>query len=135
YGTTNSVPLAYDNDSGTLVPLTTAQWGKHALYIVGDGADQKYLFIYGQQIFLAQAAAETGPLPIPPSTFTENIVSVSAIIVTFGDTGPLPQNRFLDIRPTISFRSGAVSSTADHNSLLNLTVGNAHPQYFRVDGT
>lgn len=133
-GPITSVPLTYDN-SGVLTAIPPGQWAKHTLYICGDNTEQVYLFVYAQATYGAQAAAETAALPLPPTTFIGNVVSICGIVVTNGDTGPLSADRLRDIRPTIGSASNAVSSTADHNSLLNLTVGNAHPQYLRVDGT
>lgn len=139
YGGTNIVPLTeipleYDN-AGVLTPIPAGQWVKHALYVVGDGANQRYLFVYGQELFGSQAAAETGPLPLAPTTFTANVVPITGIVVTDTDVGPLTDDRFRDVRPQLGSAANTSSATADHNSLLNLAVGNAHPQYFRVDGT
>ena len=130
-----SVPLQWDS-SGTLTAITSGYWVKHALYVLSDlVGNTKYFLVYGQQQFSSLLLAQTGNLPVPPATFVGNMVPISAIIVTNGDTPPLSSTRFLDIRPTLSFRSGTVTATADHNSLLNLTVGDAHTQYFRTDGT
>ena len=131
--TLTAVPLQYDN-SGTLTAIPAGQWIKHALYVVGSGTPPTYLFVYAQQVFSTELAAQQGPIPTQPSFFFGNVVSISGIVVTSTDT-TLDSSRFLDIRPTLSFRSNGATASADHNSLLNLTVGNAHPQYFRVDGT
>jgi pectin methylesterase-like acyl-CoA thioesterase len=131
-----NVPLDWDF-AGVLTPIPALSWAKHALYILASLTGvTTYLFVYGQELFASQLAAETGPLPIAPSSFVGNVMSVSGIVVTNGDpSSPLPANRFRDIRPTLAFRSGSVSVTSDHNSLSNLVVGDAHPQYFRTDGT
>jgi hypothetical protein len=129
------VPLQWDN-AGTLTAITVGSWVKHALYIVNDNVDepQKYLFVYGEQEFLTELDAQVGGIPNKPSYFVGNISAITAIIVTDSDT-VLIQDRFRDIRPTLSFTSQGSTASADHNSLLNLTVGNAHPQYLRRDGT
>jgi len=93
-----------------------------------------YIFVYGQQVFASQLLAEGGPIPTAPAFIGLNCVTIASIVVTFGDI-TLPSSRFLDIRPTLAFRSNGSTTSSDHNSLSNLTVGNAHPQYFRVDGT
>lgn len=131
-----NIPLDYDN-SGVLTPIIAGQWIKHAIYILSDllGSVQ-YFMVYAQEIFASELAAQEGAIPTPPSTFVGNMLPVAGVIVTFGDpSSPLPASRFRDIRPTLSFKAEGTSASADHNSLLNLTVGNAHPQYFRVDGT
>jgi hypothetical protein len=132
--TLTDVPLLWDNNSGTLQSITILNWVKHALYVVGDGVNQKYLFVYGQEQFSSELNAQNGNLPTPPSFFDNNVVSIAAIVVTNTDV-VLTSGRFIDIRPTLSFRSGGTTVSSDHNSLNNLTVGNAHPQYLRRDGT
>jgi len=130
------IPLQWDN-SGVLTNIDPGMWIKHSIYILSalDGTTQ-YFFVYGQEQFTTELDAQTGPIPAAPPTFTGNMCPVSAVIVTDTDpSSPLPENRFRDIRPTLGYRSGGTTASADHNSLLNLTVGNAHPQYFRVDGT
>lgn len=130
-----SIPLVWDN-SGTLVALSPGEWACHALYVLTSlSGTSQYFLVFGQQTFPSEAAASTGVLPNPPATFTGNMCSFTGVIVTAGDTAPLPLGRFRDIRPTLSFRSSGTTASSDHNSLSNLTVGNAHPQYFRVDGT
>lgn len=131
-----NIPLSYDL-GGVLTPIPAGQWVKHSLFILSSllGTVQ-YFLVFGQQTFASEGLADAGPQPIPPATFVANMCPVSGIVLTDTDpSSPLAPTRFLDIRPTLNFRSTGVSSTSDHNSLLNLTVGNAHPQYFRVDGT
>jgi len=131
-----NIPLDYDN-SGVLTAIPAGMWVKHAIYILSDllGGVQ-YFMVYAQELFATELAAQEGTIPTPPSTFVGNMLPVAGVIVTDTDpSSPLPANRFRDIRPTLSFKSDGTSASADHNSLLNLTVGNAHPQYFRVDGT
>lgn len=128
------IPLDWDN-SGLLTALTAGQWAKHAIYVSGEGAYQVFVLVYAQTTFASQVDAEVGSLPIPPSFISGPISAIIGMIVTFGDAGPLTDDRFRDIRPTLSFVANSSTATTDHNSLNNLTVGNAHPQYFRVDGT
>ena len=129
-----SIPLQWDDNSGTLQNLTGAQWAKPTIFVVGDGIEQKYLFVYGQQTFASQILAETGPIPTDPMFFAGNIVSVIAVVINGADI-TLTADRIFDIRPTLAFKASSSTTTSDHNSLLNLTVGDAHPQYFRTDGT
>lgn len=131
-----NIPLQWDN-AGVLTALVAGQWVKHAIYILSSlaGATQ-YFMVYAQQTFASELDAQNGPIPTPPTTFVGNMCMVSGVIVTFGDpSSPLAPSRFRDIRPVLGFKSEGTTASADHNSLLNLTVGNAHPQYFRVDGT
>lgn len=131
-----SVPLSWDN-SGTLTALTLNQWAKHSIYLVTDNTGASTFFlVYGQQTFAQELDADDGPIPLPPTSFVGNVCPFVAVVVAWNDpNSPLAPTRFRDIRPVIGFQSSGVSASADHNSLLNLTVGNAHPQYFRVDGT
>lgn len=131
-----NIPLQYDN-AGVLTNIPAGQWVKHALYIISSlSGTTQYFMVYGQELFATELAAQDGAIPTPPSSFVGNMCATSGIIVTDSDpSSPLPADRFRDIRPILGFRSEGTTASADHNSLLNLTVGNAHPQYFRVDGT
>lgn len=131
-----NIPLDYSN-AGVLTPIPAGMWVKHALYILSDlvGGTQ-YFFVYGQQLFATELDADDGPLPTPPTFFVGNMCQVAGVVVTDSDpSSPLANTRFRDIRPTLAFTSSGVTASADHNSLTNLTVGDAHPQYFRTDGT
>lgn len=131
-----NIPLQYDN-SGVLTAIPAGKWVKHSLSIISSlSGTTQYFFVYGQQLFNSELEAQEGPVPAEPSTFVENMCPIAAVIVTDTDpSSPLPVNRFRDIRPTLQYRSDGVSASADHNSLTNLTVGDAHTQYFRTDGT
>ena len=131
-----NIPLQWDN-TGVLTAIGVGKWVKHSIYILSSlvGVTQ-YFLVYGQQEFASELDAQVGGIPTPPPTFTANMCPVAGVIVTDSDpSSPLAASRFRDIRPTLGFRSEGATASADHNSLLNLTVGNAHPQYFRVDGT
>lgn len=131
--TITNVPTDWDN-AGAITALSPGEWTKHTLFVVGDALVQKYLLVYGQETFASLLLATSGPQPIPPSFIGQNAAPISGIIVSEGDT-TLTTDRFTDIRPQLGFVSNGSTVTSDHNSLSNLTVGNAHPQYFRVDGT
>jgi hypothetical protein len=131
-----NLPLVWDN-AGTLTPLGASEWTKHSIYLLSriDGTCS-YFMVYGQAVYADEGSAIAGPIPIPPATFVLNMLRSSTVRVNGSDpSAPLAIGRFTDVRPTLAFREPAGASTLDHNSLLNLTVGNAHPQYFRVDGT
>lgn len=141
-GTSFTMSVANTIANGTTItaspaPIPAGKWVKHAIYILSSLAGvTQYFMVYGQQLFDLELDADTGLTPTPPPTFTANMCPVSGVVVTDSDpSSPLALSRFRDIRPTLSFRSDGTTASADHNSLLNLTVGNAHPQYFRVDGT
>lgn len=130
------VPLMWDN-MGTLTAIGAGMWVKHSIHILTDlVGNTQYFLVYGQEQFASELDADNGGIPTAPTSFVENMCPVSGVIVTDSDpSSPLAPTRFRDIRPTLAFRSEGVTATADHNSLLNLTVGDAHPQYFRTDGT
>jgi hypothetical protein len=132
-----NLPLSWDN-AGVLTALGPAEWTKHTIYLIStiDLGVCQYFMVYGQEIFASELLAGQGDIPNPPTTFVENMIQVVAVIVNGSDpSSPLPGTRFQDIRPTLAFKPPSFTGTNDHNALLNLTVGNAHPQYFRVDGT
>jgi pectin methylesterase-like acyl-CoA thioesterase len=128
----DEVPFSYNNVAlGTLVPLNIGEFTKHTLYLVGDGIFQSYVFVYGQSIYLSLILAENAPLPVPPS-FCDfgNIIPLAAIVVSSSAIVSI-----IDIRPTLSFTAPSTTTSADHNSLLNLTVADPHTQYLPADGS
>jgi hypothetical protein len=132
-----SVPLQYDDGSGTLAPIPGSDFVKHILYLVPSGEATTdiptFVLQYGQTTYALSSDAFNGPVPISPS-FLQQTCPIAGIVVQAGAIS-IPSSQIQDLRPTLAFKAGNIATTSDHNSLLNLTVGNAHPQYFRVDGT
>lgn len=121
----------YDNGTGTLQPLSSGHYTKHSLYLVGEGSNEKYFLIVGQEQFSALALAEQGNVPVPPTTFDEGVVLIAAIIVKQG-IGNIAEIQ--DVRPIIGFRAPTVSATTFHGNLLGLN-NDDHPQYLLVNGS
>ncbi len=121
----------YDDGSGTLASLTAGYYARHTLYVVGDGSKEEYFLIYSQDEYASLVEAEGADLPVVPTKIREGVVSVASIIVQQGNPNIV---EFLDIRPTVAFRSGGVSASADHGNLLGL-LDDDHPQYLRTDGS
>lgn len=120
----------YDDGTGTLAPLSPAFYAKHSLYLVGDGANERYMLVYGQAQFSAIAVAEQAELPLPPTYFDEGVVLIASLIVQQGAAN-LVQTR--DERPVVGFKSSGISATTFHGNLLGL--GNDdHKQYLLVSG-
>ncbi len=134
--TLNEVPLQWDN-AGVLTAITPGNYVKHTIFVLSNpSTGTQYFLVYAQQEYPTLLTAQLGNVPIKPSTFLGNMCIIAGVIVTDTDpSSPLPADRFIDLRPSVGSSSGGVSGTSDHNSLSNLTVGNAHPQYLRVDGT
>lgn len=128
---TNSVTSKYDNNSGSLITMSASYFTKHTLYVVGQGVDEKYLLLIGQNQYLNLVDAEDAPLPTPPTYFEDGVTSISSIYVQQGATGILQVE---DIRPVIGFKSSGVNASADHGNLLGLSDDD-HPQYLLVGGS
>jgi hypothetical protein len=140
YGNTSEiiltdVPLIWDND-GKLNEIKKDKWVKHVLYILhNQTTNTQYIFLYGQECFDSELAAQQGNIPIPPTTFLGNLCPVAAIIVTGSDPEtPLTPSRIIDIRPKIGFKSSSITASSNHHELTGLTDGDDHTQYFRTDG-
>lgn len=132
-----NLPLQWDN-AGVLTALGPTEWAKGAIYMIStiDLGVCTYFYVMGQEVFASEAAAQLGGIPVPPAFFGLNMLRLSAVILNGADpSSPLPADRFRDIRPTLGYKAESSTATSDHNSLLNLTVGDAHTQYFRTDGT
>lgn len=126
-----TVPDAYDNNSGTPVTLASGKFAKHALYIIGDGANEKYLLQYSQIEYDTLIDAEGGNIPTHPAEFESAIALIATVIVESGNS---TISEIRDERPVIGFKASGVSAAAVHGNLLGLLVDD-HPQYLLVDGT
>jgi hypothetical protein len=123
----------YDTGTGATGTITAGKWVKHALYVNGSGASEKYFLQYGDVLYDTQVDAEAGGLPTPPSFFTEGIVSIASFVLSASSTNITV---IKDERPFLG--AGSTSSggggTNDHSALINLTADD-HLQYLLVDGT
>jgi len=122
----------YDDASGTLAAIPTSKFIKHGIYTVGDGANEHYLFQYGQEIFDTQLAAQEGNIPTTGTAFAGSVVLIATIIVQEGATNFV---EIRDERPVLQFKASGASASSDHGSLLNLTDIAHHPGYLALDGT
>ncbi len=122
----------YDNGND-LVAIPAMMFAKHSFYTVGDGVNEKYFLVYGQEIFLTLDAAIEGNIAIPPNYFSEGVVLVANIIVQQG-LSSIPT--IIDMRPFAGGVRNGVSTVAptDHGDLTGL-VDDDHPQYILVNGS
>lgn len=124
----------WDNGSGALVDITAGKWVKHSLHFAeGGSGNGTFCLVYGQEEFASELDAQNGGVPPVPAFMGPSYFAIAGIIVTAGDT-TLSASRFRDIRPQLSFHSSGTTASADHNSLLNLTVGDVHTQYMPLTG-
>jgi hypothetical protein len=119
----------YDNN-GTLTGLTSSAYTKHTLYVVGDGVDEQFMLVLGQDEYTTLVEAENALLPTPPSYFIDSVAQVASIYIRQGDSNII---QIEDIRPTVGFRAGGVNASSVHGNLLGLTSDD-HLQYLLVDG-
>lgn len=119
----------YDNGTN-LTAVPAGQYVKHAIYLVGDGANEKYFLVYGQQTFADSASAQSGPYPAPPTYFTEGVIPLCGAVVQQGNATYI---LIVDRRPTITVNISTITSTLNHGSLLGL-LNDDHPQYLLVSG-
>ena len=118
-------------DDGTDLVTLGSGWLKHVLYMVNDGSLSYYAFLYAQEVFTTQNAAENGALPLPPSYFDDNFVTIASFVIT---TTSVDWESVQDVRPTLQFTASGVTATTNHGSLSGL-LADDHPQYLLVDGT
>ena len=120
----------WDNN-GTLSALTTGYYTKHTLYLVGDGVNEEYFLVLGQNQYATLVETENALLSTPPTYFTDSVTQVANIYIQQGTTGITEVE---DIRPTISFRAGGVNASSVHGNLLGLDADD-HTQYLLVSGS
>jgi hypothetical protein len=129
--TTNSVTSQYDDNSGSLITMSASYFTKHALYVVGEGVDEKYLMVVGQEQYENLVEVEDAPLPAPPNYFEDGVSPIASIYVQEGTLGIL---QIEDIRPVLGFKSSGVNAVSNHGNLLGLS-NDDHQQYLLVDGS
>lgn len=128
---TNVVQSSVFDNNGTLSGLTTSAFTKHTLYVVGDGSNEKYFLVIGQNQYTTLVQAEGADLPTPPTYFNDGVVSIASIYIQQGASNII---QFEDIRPVIGFKAGGVNASSLHANLLGLTSDD-HKQYLLVDGS
>lgn len=123
----------YDTGTGTLATLSTDQYARHTLFVVGDGSDEKYVLVYGQSSYTSLSEAENGDLPPVPGSWSGNITLIASIIV---QNTTVAANRIAEIRderPRINFKASGVSVVTDHGDLTGL-LDDDHTQYLLANG-
>ena len=119
----------FDNN-GVLSGLTSSAYTKHTLYIVGDGVNEKYLLVLGQNQYQTLVETENALLPEPPSYFTDSVTQIANIYIRQGLSGI---TEIEDIRPVIGFKAGGINASSLHANLLGLSSDD-HTQYLLVNG-
>lgn len=121
----------YDNNTGTLAPVTAGYFTKHLLLMLGDGPYQKYFVVIAQAEYPTLLDAETADLPSVPTYFDLAVVRVASVIMQEGTNAIIS---IRDERPRIGFAPSATSGSAVHGNLLGL-LADDHTQYLLADGT
>lgn len=130
-GQETNIPNTWDNGTGSLQQLTSGYFVKHALYVVGEGANEHYYLVVGQSEFDNISVAEQADLPLPPVYINESFALIASIIISEGSSNI---TTILDERPVIGFKATGISASTTHGNLLGLTSDD-HPQYLLADGT
>jgi pectin methylesterase-like acyl-CoA thioesterase len=125
----------YDDDSGTLASIPTGKFVKHLVLVMG-GPSEKYILVYGQELFDSASLAETGALPVIPEFMgTYSSFAKVCSIVTGPDSSTF--SMILDERPRVGFSASSVSGggggVTDHGDLTGL-ADDDHTQYILASG-
>lgn len=110
----------------TLVDPTAGYYLKHTLYVVGEGANEKYFLVYSQAQYATLLIAEGASIPIPPPEISNSVCLIASIIVQQGNANIV---EIRDERPRIGFKASGTSSSSDHQALSNRDSLTAHSQY------
>lgn len=127
---TTYVAVGYDDNSGTLSPLTLSAYTKHTLYVVGSGSYENYFLVLGQDEYTTLVEAEGALLPTPPTYFEDSVTQIASIYIQQGNSNIF---QIEDIRPVIGFKAGGVNASSVHGNLLGLAADD-HTQYLLVSG-
>jgi hypothetical protein len=128
---TTQVVVGYDDNSGTISPLSISAFTKHTLYVVGDAVNEQYFLVLGQDQYPTLIQAENALLPLPPTYFSDSVTEIANIYVQQGATNIY---QIEDVRPIVGFKAGGVNASSVHGNLLGLSADD-HTQYLLVDGT
>jgi len=126
----------YDDGSGTLATIPSGKFVKHLLIVMG-GPSEKYILVYGQEVFDTQQEAIDGGVPTKPDFMGaySSFANVASIV-----TGPAQAAFYsiLDERPRSGFSAASVSGggggVSDHGALTGL-ADDDHTQYILANGT
>lgn len=125
------VPNNEYNSGSFLISMSASYYTKHTLYTVGEGPDEEYFLVVGQNQYATLVEAEDAGLPTPPTYFSDGVVSLASIYTRSGSANII---QVQDIRPIIGFRASGVNASSVHANLLGLNSDD-HPQYLLTDGT
>lgn len=104
---------------------------KHALFVVSDGAEEKYFLVLSQAHYDTILAAQQADIPTPPSYFNDSVALIANIIIQQGFANIV---EIQDARPRIGFKALGTTASSDHQSLSNRNDPAAHAQYLLRDG-
>lgn len=127
---TTIVPSNVYNSGSALMAMSSSYYTKHTLYVVGQGADEQYMLVVGQNQYATLIQTEDADLPLPPTYFSDGVVSVASVYVQSGSTNTI---QIEDIRPVIGFKASGINASSVHGNLLGLSADD-HTQYLLVDG-
>ncbi len=128
--TSSIVPNNTYASSSALVAMSASAYTKHTVYLVGDGADEKYFLVLNSNQYSTLVEAENANLPSIPSYFNDGVVPLAAVYVQSGSANI---TQIQDIRPIIGFRAAGVNASSVHGNLLGLDADD-HTQYLLVNG-
>jgi len=128
---TTEVVNGWDDGSGTIAPLTLSAFTKHTLYVVGEGVNEQYFLVLGQDKYPTLIQTEDALLPIPPPYFDDSVTQIASIYIQQGSVNIIGVE---DIRPVIGFKAGGINASSLHGNLLGLSADD-HTQYLLVDGS
>jgi pectin methylesterase-like acyl-CoA thioesterase len=127
----------YDDGSGTLATIPSGKFVKHLLVTMG-GPSEKYVLVYGQEVFDTQQEAEDGGVPTKPDFMNaySSFANVASIVA-----GPAQAAFYsiLDERPRAGFSAASVGGgggggVTAHSALTGLSSDD-HTQYILANGT
>jgi hypothetical protein len=127
---TTTVPSNVYNSGSSLIPMSSSYFTKHSLYVVGQGIEEQYFLVVGQNQFATLVETEGANLPLPPTFFSDSVVSIASVYVQSGSSNII---QIEDIRPVIGFKASGVNASSVHGNLLGLSADD-HTQYLLVDG-
>jgi hypothetical protein len=125
-----TVPLQFDDNSGTPVALSPGEWAKHMSWVTqGDDGTQWFVQM-GQEVFASKVLAEAGNNPAPFEFLEDDSCRLYGLVIN--DTSTTIES-FVRSVLEIGVGGGGSTGVSAHGALSGLS-GDDHPQYALLTG-
>lgn len=125
-----SVPLQWDDGTGTPQALAAGEWAKHMSWVAQGGDGSQWFVQMGQETFASKAFAEAGNNPSPFDFLEDEGCRLYGLVVSDAST---TIEAFVRAVLEIGSSGSGSTGTSNHSALSNLSADD-HTQYALLAG-